>query len=102
MSCQIFNKIEKVFGSVGNCIEAVAENRKKDAIKNLFGVGKSLTELTIETASCVIENTPKAISTIQEVKKEIISSIEEEVNNHQKAQKEKALEDKIKQLKYKK
>ena len=99
MSCNIFGKIEKVFDGLGNCIEAVADNKKKDAVKNLFGIGKFLTELTIETTSCIIEHTPKAISTIQEVKKEIISEIEEEINNYQKEQKEKDLEDKIKKLK---
>jgi len=102
MSCDIFGKMEKVFGGLGDCIEALAENRKTDALKSVFGVGKSLTELTIETTSCVIENTPKAISTIQEVKKEVISTIEDEVNNYQKEKKEQLLEEKIKQLKVKK
>ena len=102
MACNIFGKIENVFGNLGNCVEALVENRKKDALKSVFGIGKSLTELTIETTSCAIEHTPKAISTIREVKKEIVSGIEEEIHNYQKEQKEKLLDDKINSLKGKK
>lgn len=102
MACNIFGKIENVFSNLGNCIEAVAENRKKDALKGVFGIGKSLTQLTIETTSCAIKHTPKAISTIREVKKEIVSEIEEEIHNYQKEQKKKLLEDKINSLKVKK
>jgi len=98
MGCGIFNKIEKVFINLDGCLEALVENRKKDAVKKLFGVGKSLTELTIETTSCVIKHTPQAISTIREVKKDIISTIETEIKEAQKEEKQRLLEDKIKKL----
>jgi phosphopantothenate synthetase len=101
MGCGIFNSLEKVLLNMGNCVEALVENRKKDAFKNLVGVGRSITELTLKTTSCAIEHTPQAVSAVKKIKKEITDSIEEEVRNYKKEQKEKELNEFIKQLKNK-
>ena len=102
MSCNIFGKIGNVFENLGDCVEAIVDNRKKDALKSVFGIGKSVVGLTIETTSCVIENTPKVVSTIRDIKQDIVSEIEDGINDYQKQKKEQLLEDKIKMLKQKK
>jgi len=101
MGCGIFNSLEKVLLNMGNCVEALSENGKKDVFKNLVGICKSLTEFTLKTTSCAIEHTPQVVSAVKKIKKEITGSIEEEVRNYKKEQKEKELNEFIKQLKNK-
>jgi hypothetical protein len=93
-----------VFDRLGNCVDTLVDEKKTkmNVVGSVFGFGMSLTKLTLNVAGCAIKNTPKAIVSVAAVKREIVTTIEDEVHNYQKKQKEDALNKKIKLLKAKK
>jgi len=101
---KIINDIEDIFNDLGYCVENTfnPNQPKTNVVKGLFRFGGSLTKLAFDTTSCAIKNTPKAIVTVAALKKELLDTIEEEIDEYQKQQKIDALNHKIKQLKHKK
>jgi len=96
----ILENIEDVFGELGNCLDATFDEKKSktSVIKGLFGIGKSLAKLTFNTGKCAIKHTPKAVVTVAAVKREIVTAIEEEIQEQRKQAQMEALDRKIQQL----
>ena len=100
----LLNDVENVFGSIGKCIDAAIDEKKSkwEVTKEVFGIGSSLMKFGFTGTKCLVRNTPKALATVASVKREITDTISEEYVKFQKEQKEEALEEKIKQLSYRK
>jgi len=92
--------IEKLFGSIGGCLDATfdANKSKMDVTKGVFGIGKNLFKVGWDATSCVVKHTPKAIVTVANAKRELIDTIQEEYGKHQKQRQEDVLDEKIKRL----
>ena len=92
-----------MFDRLGNCVDTLIDEKKTkmNVVGSVFGFGISLTKLTFNVAGYAIKNTPKAVVAVAAVKKEIVSTIEDEIYTHQKQQKEDALNEKIRLLKAK-
>ena len=99
----IVDEIEHTFDSLGNCFDTIVDERKTkmNVVGSIFSFGFSLTKLTFNVAGCAIKNAPKAIVAVADIKREIIDAGTQEWNQYQKELKEDALNEKIKQLKYK-
>ena len=99
----ILDATENVFSDLGNCFNtAFDENKTKmNVLGSMFSLGKSLTKLTANAGYCVVKNAPKAVIAVASVKREIVTAIEDGIQDHQKQLKEDALNEKIKQLRLK-
>ncbi len=68
-SCEIIiDDVGSVFSNVGDCLTTVFDENKKTSglFGNLFSLTKSVSRLTYDVGSCVVKNTPKAISAIKD------------------------------------
>ena len=99
----ILNDFEGVFGSIGNCFDAIVDERKSkmQVAGSLFGILGSTTKLLWHGTGCAVKHTPKAVATVVSVKRELTETISEEYYKYQREQKEQEIEEKIKQLKIK-
>lgn len=99
----IVDEIEHTFDRLGNCFDTMEDERKTkmNVIGSIFSFGFSLTKLTLNVAGCAIKNAPKAVVAVAALKREMIDAGTQEWNEYQKELKEDALNEKIKQLKYK-
>jgi hypothetical protein len=70
-----------------------------DFKSGLWEVSKFLLGCSWQATKFLAKNTPKAIVTVAQVKREIFDMAETEYREYQKQQKEDALNDRIKQLK---
>ena len=73
-SCEIIgDDIGGVVNDIGDCFVTVFDDKKKKTalFGNLFNLTKSLTELTWDVGSSAVKNTPAAINTISEIKKDL-------------------------------
>ena len=97
----ILYDIENVFGTIGNCLDNVLDEKKtkRQVVGGLFNISKSLIKLGVDGTKCIIKHTPKAIVTVTNAKRELTESITEEYSKYQKEMKEDALNEKIKKLK---
>ena len=91
-----------LLGSIGNCLEtAVDKNTTKfDVAESVFGMSKNLLKLGFDGTVCAVKNTPKAIATVADAKRKLIDAGTEEYYKVKKKREEEALEEKIRQLKY--
>jgi hypothetical protein len=96
----ILNNVEDVFGELGNCIDTTFDEKKSktSVVKGLFGLGKSLVKLTFNTGKCAIKYTPKAVVAVAAIKRDIVTSIEEEMQEQRKQEQIEILDKKIQQL----
>lgn len=99
----ILDDVENVFGSIGNCLDTVLDERKSkmQVVGGVFGIGKSLLKFGWHGTTCVVKNTPKAIATVANTKRELTDTVTNEYQKYQKEIKEDALNDKIAKLKQK-
>ncbi len=99
----ILDDVENIFGNLGNIVDSTLDDKKSkmQVVGSIFGFGGSVIKLGWNAGGCAIKNTPKAIATVASAKRELTDTITEEYYKHQKEQKEKALEDRIVQLKHK-
>ena len=99
----LLGNTENMFNDLGNCVETVFDEKKSkmNVIGSIFALGKSLTKLTFNVGVCAVKNAPKAVVAVAAVKREVISAVEEEIQEHNKKQQEDALDEKIKQLSFK-
>jgi len=99
----LVDEVEHTFDSLGNCFDTMIDEKKTkmNVVGSIFSFGFSLTKLTLNVAGCAIKNAPKAVVAVAAVKREIIDAGTQEWNQYQKELKEDALNEKIKQLKYK-
>jgi len=77
-----FDSLEKVF---------VDSNSGEKFVKNIFGLGGSLTKLALTSTVC-------AVKTVQTVKEEIVNTIEEELLDEDKKEQQKAFDEKLDKL----
>jgi len=99
--CEVIgDDVVNVFSDIGECFETVFDENKKNSglFGNLFSLGKSATKLTWDLGSCAVKNTPKAIATIAEVKREISDIIVETHNEIQNERLEDEFNEQIKRL----
>ncbi|GEM_PF-5885401 len=99
----LLNEAEHTFVSLGKCFDTMLDERKTkvNVVGSIFSFGFLLTKLILNVAGCAIKNTPKAVVAIADIKREIIDAGTQEWSQYQKELKEDALNEKIKQLKYK-
>ncbi len=97
----ILDDVESLFGSIGNCFETAFDERKTkmQVMGSILSILKPTTKLLWDGTSCAVKNTPKAVTAIANVKRELTDTITEEYHEYQKELKEQALEEKIAQLK---
>lgn len=97
----LLNDVENVFGSIGQCFEAVLDDRKSkmQVAGSVLGILGATTKFLFHGTTCVAKNTPKAIVTIANAKRELTDTISNEYQEFQKEQREIALDTKIKMLK---
>ena len=96
----IMDDFDNLFGSIGNCLETALDEKKSkmQVVESIFGLLKPTGKLLWDGTSCVVKNTPKAVVTVANAKREITDKITDEFQKHQKEMKEKALEDKMTRL----
>ena len=96
----ILDSAENMFSDLGNCIESTFNEKKTkmNVVGSIYRFGKSLTKLTLNTGYCAIKNTPKAVIAVSSMKRELVESIEEGIENQKKQAKKDALDAKIKHL----
>jgi len=99
----LLNDVENVFGSIGKCFDDALDDRKSkiQVIGSMFGILGATTKFLFHGGTCVVKHTPKAIVSVSSAKRELTDTMTKEYHKYQKEQKEKALEDKIAQLKRK-
>ena len=99
----LLGNTENMFNDLGNCFETAFDEKKTkmNVIGSIFSLGKSITKLTFNVGVCAVKNAPKAIVAVAAVKREVISAVEEGIQEHNKKQQEDALDEKIKQLSFK-
>jgi len=99
----LMNDAESVFKDIGGFFETAFDERKSkwNLVGDLFRFGKSTTKLAWHGGSCVVKNTPKAIATVANAKRQLTDTITDEYAKYQKELKEKELQEKIRQLKMK-
>lgn len=100
--CDILLKdVENVFGSIGKCFDSALDDRKSkmQVAGSVFGILGATTKFLFHGTTCVVKNTPKAIATVANAKRELTDTIANEYQQYQKEIKEDALNEKIKQLK---
>ena len=100
--CNILsNDLENVFGSIGKCFDNALDDRKSkmQVAGSVFGILGATTKFLFHGSTCVVKNTPKAIATVANAKRELTDTIANEYQLYQKELKEDALNEKIKQLK---
>ena len=100
--CDILsNDVENVFGSIGKCFDNALDDRKSkmQVLGSVFGILGATTKFLFHGTTCVVKNTPKAIATVANAKRELTDTIANEYQVYQKELKEDALNEKIKQLK---
>jgi len=92
-----------LFGSIGNCFDTALDNKKSkmQVVGSIFRVFIPTSKLLVDGTTCIIKNTPKAVATIANAKRELTDTATEEYHKFQREKKEKALEEKISKLKYK-
>ncbi len=97
---KLFNGAEDSVRKLGSCFDTLADERKTKmhVVGSIFGFGASLTKLAFTATGCAIKNAPKAVVAVAAVKRDIINSIEEEIRESDKRQREDALEERIRQL----
>jgi hypothetical protein len=96
----ILEDVENVFGSLGDCLDAVIDERKSkmDVAKGVWGIGKNLLKFGFNGTRCAVKYTPKAIVTVANAKRELTDTIAGEYQKYQKEQREQALEERIKRI----
>lgn len=97
----LLNDAENVFGSIGKCFDNALDDRKSkmQVAGSVFGILGATTKFLFRGTTCVVKNTPKAIATVANAKRELTDTIANEYQEYQKELKEDALNEKIKQLK---
>ena len=100
----IMENFEDLFDSIGSTFETTVNKRttKMDVVGSLFGVGKNLVKLGFNSGKCIVKHTPEAIVAAASLKREVTETISEEYRKYQREQQEKALLEKIEDLKRKK
>ena len=96
----LLNDVENVFGSIGTCFDNALDDRKSkmQVAGSVFGILGATTKFLFHGSTCVVKNTPKAIATVANAKRELTDTIANEYQEYQKELKEDALNEKIKQL----
>jgi len=91
-----------LIGSIGECFEtAINKNTTKfDVAESVFCMGKNFLKFGFDGTVCAVKNTPKAIATVADAKRKLIDAGTEEYYKVKKKREEEALEEKIRQLKY--
>ena len=99
----LVDEVEHTFAHLGNCFDTMVDEKKTkmNVVGSIFSFGFSLTKLTLNVTGCAIKNAPKVVVAVADIKREIIETGTQEWNQYQKELKEDALNEKIKQLKYK-
>ena len=89
-----------VFEGVGNCFDTLFDEQKKKTglIRDLFGLGASVTKLGWHLTGCAVKHAPKAAVAVAQVKREIVDAIGEEVHQYQKEKKEEELRELMRDL----
>lgn len=97
----LLNDVENVFGNIGTCFDNVLDDRKSkmQVAGSVFGILGATTKFLFHGTTCVVKNTPKALATVANAKRELTDTIANEYQEYQKELKEDALNEKIKQLK---
>jgi len=97
----LLNDVDNVFGSIGTCFDNVLDDRKSkmQVAGSVFGILGATTKFLFHGTTCVVKNTPKALATVANAKRELTDTIANEYQEYQKELKEDALNEKIKQLK---
>lgn len=92
-----------VLNSMGECLNSTVDETKtkRNVIGNVFSFTVSLTKFSWNLGICAIKNTPKVVTTIAAVKREVIEEVENNYYQHKKQIKIDALDEKIKTLKIK-
>ena len=96
----LLNDVEQVFGDIGKCFDTAFDERKTkmQVVGSLFGASKSLLKFGWDAGSCAVKNTPKAIVTVANAKRELVGTITEEIAKVQREAKEEELNDRIKKI----
>jgi len=99
----LLGNTENMFNDLGNCFETAFDDKKTkmNVVGSIFSLGKSITKLTFNAGVCAVKNAPKAVVAVAAVKREVVSSLEESIKEHNKKKQEDALDEKIKQLSFK-
>ena len=97
----LLNDVENVCGSIGKCFDNALDDRKSkmQVAGSVFGILGATTKFLFHGTTCVVKNTPKALATVANAKRELTDTIANEYQEYQKELKEDALNEKIKQLK---
>ena len=72
---------------------------EENLTRELMDVGVFSIKLLWEASKFIVKNTPKAIVTVAQVKREIVDALSEEIGETQKKIKEDKLEEKIRHMK---
>lgn len=99
----IRDDVSSFFGSIGNCFDTALDDKKSkmQVVGSILGVFIPTGKLFIDGATCIVKNTPKAVTTIANAKRELTDTAAEEYHKFQREKQEKALEEKISKLKHK-
>lgn len=97
----ITKNAEDTVDCLEKCFDSIADDRKTktDVAKRLFCFSANLIKLTFNSGKAVVKQTPKAITTVAKVKREISDGVVNTYNELEKERLENEFEEKIKQLK---
>ncbi len=100
---KIEDNVTDMFDSIEHCFDALSADKKRASgfLKGLFGFGVHCTKLTYNLVFSAIKYTPKAVTTIAKVKRDVSDEIVGAYNEIQKEKLEDNFNRKIKELKKK-